>query len=220
MKRFALALLIAAATLLVPLAQAAPQPAPAKVSAVATRLALRDLWVEHVFWIRNVVLAAAAGNAAERSAAEAQVVTNARAIADSIEPFYGKAAADKLFGLLGGHWGAVKAYLDATDGGNAAGQAEAMKQLNVNAAEIADFLSGANPHWPRATLLSLLTTHGAHHIAQIQQVHAGQYDAEAKTWAAMRAHMYVIADALTDGIAAQFPERFDGAVAAPAQHQH
>lgn len=148
------------------------------------------------------------------------MVANARAIADSIAPFHGKAAADKLFGLLAGHWGAVKAYLDATDGGSVAGQAEATKQLNANAGEIADFLSGANPHWPRATLLSLLTTHGAHHIAQIQQIHAGQYDAEAKNWAAMRTHMYVIADALADGIAQQFPGRLDGAAMAPAQHHH
>lgn len=219
MKRFALAALIASATLLVPVAQAAPE-APAKMSAVATRLALRDLWVEHVFWIRNAELAAAANNAAERTAAEAQVVANARSIADSIAPFYGKAASDKLFGLLAGHWGAVKAYLDATDAGNAAGQTEATKQLTANAGEIADFLSGANPNWPRATLVSLLTAHGAHHVAQIQQLHAGQYDAEAKTWAAMRAHMYVIADALTDGIAKQFPDRFDGGVAMAAAHHH
>ena len=43
---------------------------------------------------------------------------------------------------------------------------------------------------------------------QIQQLHAGQYDAEARTWAAMASHMNVIADALANGLAAQFPDKF------------
>ena len=51
-------------------------------------------------------------------------------------------------------------------------------------------------------------THGAHHVQQIQQFQAKQYDEEAKTWAAMTAHMYVIADALAGGIAKQFPDKF------------
>jgi hypothetical protein len=45
-------------------------------------------------------------------------------------------------------------------------------------------------------------------VQQISEVKARQFDAEAKTWAAMSAHMYVIADALADGIAKQFPDKF------------
>lgn len=55
---------------------------------------------------------------------------------------------------------------------------------------------------------SLLTAHGAHHVQQIQEFQAKQYDQEARTWAAMKDHMYVIADALAGGIARQFPEQF------------
>ena len=72
----------------------------------------------------------------------------------------------------------------------------------------AEFLGGANPHLPVDTLRSLLTAHGAHHLQQIQQLKARQYLQEAQTWAAMTQHMYVIADALVTGIAAQFPEKF------------
>ena len=45
-------------------------------------------------------------------------------------------------------------------------------------------------------------------MQQIQQLHAGQFEAEARTWAAMAGHMNTIADALANGLAAQFPDRF------------
>jgi hypothetical protein len=54
----------------------------------------------------------------------------------------------------------------------------------------------------------LLTAHGAHHVEQIKQLKAGQYQQEAATWAAMTKHMYVIADALAGGIAKQFRNKF------------
>src|SRR5690606_28874939 len=81
---------------------------------VDTKAALRDRWVDHVFWVRNVVLETASGNKEAAKAAEDEVVANAKAIANSIEPFYGKDASTKLFNLLAGHYGAVKSYLAAS----------------------------------------------------------------------------------------------------------
>lgn len=173
---------------------------------IQTKDALRDLWVGHVFWVRNVVIETLAGNSAATKAAEDEVVANARQIAAAIEPFYGKAASDKLFQLLAGHYGAVKAYLDA--GGNSAKQDVAWNSLTANADEIAVFLSSANPNLPVDTLRSLLLAHGGHHVQQIKQLRAKQYAEEAKTWAAMTQHMYVIADALAGAIAKQFPAKF------------
>jgi hypothetical protein len=185
---------------------AAPDVVPVKLA--DTRAALRDLWIGHVFWVRNVVDATFEADADAAKAAEAQVVSNAKAIAGAIEPFYGKAASDQLFTLLAGHWGAIKGYLDATHAGNKAGADAALAKLLANADEIAQFLGGANPNWPVATLKGLLEAHGAHHVQQIGEFKARQFDAEAKTWAAMTHHMYVIADALADGIAKQFPDKF------------
>jgi hypothetical protein len=174
----------------------------------ATQAALRDLWVEHVFWIRNYVVASADGNTTEKTVAADQVVTNATAISSAIAGFYGKAAGDQLLTLLAGHWGAVKAYSDATFGKSEKGQQDASVKLIANAKEIAAFLAKANPNLPEPTLIGLLSAHGAHHIAQIQQLANGDVAGEAKTWAAMRAHMFTIADALTGGLAKQFPDKF------------
>lgn len=181
-------------------------PAAAKVS--ETSAALRDLWLGHIFWVRNVIVDSVAGNRDQAAAAEKEVVANAKQIAAAIEPFYGKAAAEKLFGLLAGHYGAVKQYLEATTAGNKATQDAALKNLTANAGEIAKFLSGANPNLPFDTLNGLLLAHGGHHIQAIQQLQSKQYAEEAQTWHAMKKHMYVIADALAGAIAKQFPAKF------------
>lgn len=186
----------------------AQDKAAAKVSAAATQDAIRDLWVHHIFWVRNVVVDTYAGNAAASAAAEKQVVANAKAIAGAIEPFYGKVASEKLFGLLAGHYGAIKEHIVATNKGDAAGQKAAVEKLTANANEIAAFLAGANPHLPVDTLRGLLAAHGAHHVQQNTQLKAKQYDQEAQTWAAMKDHMYTVADALTGAIAKQFPDKF------------
>ncbi len=173
----------------------------------ATKAVLRDLWVGHVFWVRSVVVARFDGNAAAEAAAEAEVVANAKDLAASIEPFYGAEARDALFELLAGHYGAVKAYLDAASG-DTGGEQAALDALLDNAAKLAGFLSTANPNWPEEELLELLQMHGGHHIGQIEHLAADEYAEEAEVWSAMTGHMYVIADALAEGLAAQFPDRF------------
>jgi len=184
----------------------AQTPAPTKVT--DTEAALRDLWVGHIFWVRNVVVDTLAGNEEAAAAAEQQVVANAKQIAAAIEPYYGTAASEKLFGLLAGHYGAVKQYLDATTEGSKSKQDVAVKSLTGNATEIAKFLSGANPNLPFDTLNGLLLAHGGHHMQEIQQLHSKQYAQEAQTWEAMKKHMYLISGALAGGIAKQFPKQF------------
>lgn len=174
-----------------------------------TDAALRDLWVAHVFWVRNVALETLANNPAAAAAAENEAVANANQIAAAIEPFYGKAASEKLFGLLAGHYGAVKQYLSATVADSSAQQDSARKAMIDNAELLAVFLSGANPNLPLDGLRGMLLAHGGHHIQEIQQLRDKQYADEAKTWDAMKGHMYGIADALTLAIAKQFPAKFN-----------
>ncbi len=187
-------------------ATAKQQPRSAK--AAQTSAALRDLWIGHVFWVRNVALATLNRNDAASKAAEQQVVANAQAIAAAIEPFYGAAAKEQLFKLLAGHYGAVKSYLVATAADDKKGQQSATDALTTNAEEIAVFLSKANPNLPKDAVNGLLLAHGGHHIQQIQELKAGNYEAEAKTWEEMKQHMYQIADAMTDALAKQFAKRF------------
>ena len=177
----------------------------AKTSQAAA--ALRDLWVGHIFWVRNVALATFNKNEAALKAAEQQAVANAQSIAAAIEPFYGAAAKEALFKLLAGHYGAVKAYLVATAANDASGQSKATEALTSNAEHIAAFLSKANPNLPKDTVNGLLLAHGGHHIQQIQELNDRNYAAEAKTWEEMKVHMYVIADAMANALGKQFAKR-------------
>ncbi len=148
------------------------------------------------------------GDADAAKVAETNVVENAKAIAGSVVPFYGKAAGDKLFELLAGHYGAVKSYMTAAFSNDKAGMDAARNNLIANADAIAAFLSSANPNWPKATLKDLLMTHGAHHMDQINEVAGKDFTSEATTWGSMKKHIYMIADALANGIVKQFPKKF------------
>ncbi|MBV7576393.1 hypothetical protein KW846_27105 [Pseudomonas sp. PDM32] len=186
----------------------AASPAAADSPALTTRLAERDLWVEHIFWIRNYALANQSADQKQAKVAADQVVDNATKIANSIAPLYGQRAADQLLKLLAGHWGAVKHYSDATVAKDAKGKQAAVTELTSNAKAIAAFLATANPNLPEATLVTMLSAHGGHHITQIDEFAAHDYAGEARTWAMMRTHILALADALTGALVKQFPDKF------------
>jgi len=209
LKRLSNAVLIMTASMLVAFSPAYGKEKMVPLKAVDLQITLRDLWVGHIFWVRSVVYATKFGDADSMKIAEENVVKNAKDIAAAVGSFYGKEAGDKLFGLLAGHYGAIKEYLTASMVGSKEAKDTAVEKLKKNAEEIAGFLSGANPkNWPKDTLVSLLLAHGGHHIAQIDAVMAKDYGAEATTWEAMKKHIYTIADALAGGIEKQFPKKF------------
>ncbi len=176
---------------------------------VELQLTLRDLWTDHIFWVRSVVFATKFGDTEASKVAEENVVKNAKEIAGAVASFYGKEAGDKLFELLAGHYGAIKEYLTASMAGSKEGKEMAVDKLKKNAEEIAVFLNSANPkNWPKDVLVALLTAHGGHHIAQIDAVVAKDYTTEATVWTSMKKHIYTIADALAGGIEKQFPKKF------------
>lgn len=189
--------------------EAAPAPAPeaAAVPAPQLQAAMRDLWHGHIVHARDYALAVHAGDKAGAKAAADAVVENAKQISGAVAGFYGQAGGDQLLTLLAGHWGAVKAMTDARAKGDEAAATQAMTDLTANAGEIAKFLAGANPNLPEDTVRGLLLAHGAHHSSQINLIMKGDTAGEATEWAAMQAHMDMIADALAGAIAKQFPDK-------------
>ena len=169
---------------------------------------LRDLWVGHIFWVRHVVSNIATNDPEERDAAEKEVETNTKQIANTMTPFYGEAASEKLYRLLVGNIGAVEEYSEATVAGNKRQQDAALARLASNADDIADFFSHLNPYLPKDTVRGLIAAHGAHHILQINQYKEKEYAHLGATWPMMRQHVYVIADTMTTALAKQFPSKF------------
>ncbi|HEX5488057.1 MAG TPA: hypothetical protein VFX04_02780 [Rhodanobacteraceae bacterium] len=203
----------AAMAVAAPVAWAGPaaQAASASTAAPASpqlHAAMRSLWHGHIVTTRDYALAVHAGDQAAAAKAADAVVANAKQIANAVAGFYGKDAGAGLLKLLGGHWAGVKALTDTTKAGNNAGEQKAMQELAGNATALAKFLAGANPNWTEGALQGALMMHVNDHKTQIDEMMSNAPEAEqAKSWSGMQHHMDMIADALSDGIAKQFPNK-------------
>ena len=191
-------------------AQSQAMPNPAKVANL--RMTLRDLYINHIFWVRSLVISTRLGEKKAVSEADEYGLENAKAIGLSISPFYGQAAGEKFSSLFVGHYSAVKKYMSAAFAngfrGNATLKKAALDALMQNAAEIAAFVSSANPNLPKATVNGLLVTHVQQHVMSIDAVTKKDWSREADMWDPMVKEIYALSDALADGIAKQFPDKF------------
>src|SRR3989475_9003052 len=134
-------------------AQGQAMPNPAKVANL--RMTLRDLYINHIFWVRSLVISTRLGEKKAVSKADEYGLENAKAIGLSISPFYGQAAGEKFSSLFVGHYSAVKKYMSAAFAngfrGNATLKKAALDALMQNAAEIAAFVSAGSRKLPKAT---------------------------------------------------------------------
>ena len=187
----------------------AAAPNPAKVAEL--KMAQRDLYLNHIFWVRSLVVSTRLGEKKAATEADEYGLKNAKAIGESIAPFYGQAAGDKFATLFVGHYSAVKGYMTAAFAnnfkGNPALKKAAVDRLMKNADEIAAFVSSANPNLPKGTVYGLLLTHGQQHVMSIDASAKKDWSREADMWDPMVKHVYVLGDALADGIAKQFPDK-------------
>ncbi|HVH30395.1 MAG TPA: hypothetical protein VNA31_01835 [bacterium] len=185
-------------------------PNAAKVAELT--IALRDLYINHLFWVRDLVVSTRLGEKAAISEADEYGLKNAEAIGRSVAPFYGQAAGEKFASLFVGHYSAVKAYMNAafanSFSGNATLKKAALDKLTKNANDIAVFVSSANPNLPKATVYGLVSTHVQQHVMSIDATAKRDWSGEADMWDPMVKVVHSLSDALANGIAKQFPDKF------------
>ena len=203
---FALALSICAAGAAT---AATDEQAPGKGVSAATTLHqdMRKLWTEHVVWTRDYIVAAV-GDQPDAQAAAARLLKNQEDIGLAIAGYYGKAAGDALTTLLKEHITIAVDLIKAAKGGDKAGQQQADAKWKKNAADIADFLSKANPNWPRATLVDMMNKHLSTTTDEVVARLTKNWDADVTAFDAVYNHILMMSDALSDGIIKQFPAKF------------
>lgn len=181
----------------------------AATTAPKLHAAMRDLWHGHIVATRDYAIAIHDNNAGAAQQAEGAVIDNAKQIANAVAGFYGQAAGGDTLKALGGHWAGVKALTLAAKSGNAAAEQKAMDDLAANAAAIAKFFAGANPqNWTVGQLQGALLMHAGDHKQQVDALMANAPAAQQnQLWSDMQHHMNMIADALSDGLAKQFPSK-------------
>lgn len=183
---------------------------PARTPPAALHAAVRKLWADHVVWTRQYIVAAVAG-APDADAAAARLLRNQEDIGGAIVPYFGPDAGAALTKLLQEHIAIAVDLVAAAKSGDEAAFARHDARWTRNAEQLADLLSGANPHWPRADVLNLVTLHltltKQEAVARLKQ----DWAADVQAFDDIFVEAMTIADALSDGIVRRFPERFAAA---------
>jgi hypothetical protein len=172
-----------------------------------TRLALRKLWSDHVIWTREYIVAAVAGTP-DAEAAAGRLLRNQEDIGAAVVPFYGQGAGDALTGLLKQHILIAVDLVAAAKSSDQAAFAQHDARWTANIREIAAFLAGANPHWPEHDVFDLLALHLKLTKDEAVARLTADWAADIRAFDDIFTEILVLADAIHDGLVAQFPDRF------------
>jgi len=179
--------------------------APTKDAAL--HMAMRKLWSDHVLWTRQYIVSAALDDPSAKSAS-VRLLRNQDDIGNAIVPYYGAAAGAKLADLLRQHILIAVDLVGAAKAGDKAKQDAADKRWHANAEDIAEFLSKANPNWPKATLVDMLNRHLALTTREAVDRLTKNWDDDVPNFDNVFSQAIMMADALSDGIVKQFPAKF------------
>jgi hypothetical protein len=168
----------------------------------------RRLWVDHVLWTSNYITSATTAGAEDQKDVLERLLRNQEDIGDSIKPVYGEEAGNKLTDLLKEHIVIAGGIVEAAKSGDQTKLGQLNKEWYRNADDIAAFLSNANPNLKNEELKKLLYAH-------LELVADDLNASLKKDWQARIVsiddgvtHIIMMADAISDGVVKQFPEKF------------
>ncbi|WP_342577503.1 glycosyltransferase [Psychrobacillus sp. FSL K6-2843] len=168
---------------------------------------LRKLWTEHVMWTRLYIVSALEGLDDQENVL-ARLLKNQEDIGNAFKTYYGEAAGNKLTALLKDHILIAGNVVDAAKRGNKADLEKYNKEWYKNADDIAEFLSKANPNWPKAELKEMLEMHLALITEDVTARLAKDWDASIVALDKGLNHIIQLADTLSNGVVKQFPNKF------------
>jgi hypothetical protein len=178
------------------------------VSKHAFHDAMRELWEQHVAWTRMAITDFAAGSAGFNATA-ARLLQNQTDIGDAIKPFFGDKAGNKLTSLLHDHITIAVELLQAAKDGDTTAFDDAKTRWYQNANDVADFLSAANPkNWARADMRQMMKVHLDQTLAEASDELTGHFGKSVRKYDRIEHHMLMMADELSAGIVAKFPNKF------------
>jgi hypothetical protein len=198
---------LSAATVALAIAAAVPATA-APMDPAQLRLDMRKLWEDHITWTRVYIISVGAG-LGDKDAATQRLLQNQVDIGNAIKPFYGDDAGNKLTALLKEHILGAADLLAAAKANDQAKVATQKARWYRNGDDIAAFLSTANPkNWPLADMKAQMKMHLDVTLQEALDRFAGKYAEDVKDYDRVHEHILGLADALTSGIVAQYPDRF------------
>jgi hypothetical protein len=169
---------------------------------------MQTLWMQHMEWTYAAVAAFAVDSPGFPATAD-RLLQNQVDIGNAVRPFYGDAAADQLTTLLQEHITGAVAVLTAAKAGDSNALNQAVTAEYANAKAIGDFLGDANPtNWPKADMEAMMATHIDQTLVYATDMLQGDYAQAIANYGLAEAHMVEMADMLSAGVIAQFPDQF------------
>ncbi|HEX6221919.1 MAG TPA: hypothetical protein VF115_12565 [Acidimicrobiia bacterium] len=169
---------------------------------------MRNLWTDHMQWTWSTV-DAFFHNQDGLQAQLDRLLANQADIGAAIVPFYGQEAGDGLTALLTTHIEQAVPVLTAAQEGDQEALDQALADWYGNAEEIADFLSAANPdNWPQSATRPMMEAHIDTTTVYAVDLLSGDYAAAVEDYDEALHHMVMLADILSAGLIAQFPDQF------------
>jgi len=180
---------------------------PLTKSAVELRMAMRMLWEDHITYTRNYIISSLA-KLPDAGAVASRLLRNQDDIGNAVKPFYGEEAGKKLASLLRDHILIATEVVKAAMDGKADELTKVQTKWTANADDLAAFLSGANPRWEKAKFIDMLHKHLEYTTQEVVSRLKMDWPGDVAAYDKGHAHMLMFADMLTDGLIAQFPDKF------------
>lgn len=175
---------------------------------------LEHLFINQAFLERHLTILIKTGQEDEAKLEETKVIElelieNARAIAEALKPYYGKMKAYRFSNLLAVRSGATGEYRIAVLSGDNEAKKVAAGMMDSTSAAMATSLSAPFPkNISKDTLGSILMENQKHQRATIDAMADGDLEGERKHWNELKTGAYKVAEAISRGIANEFPNKF------------
>ena len=173
------------------------------------QMEMRKVWEDHIIWTRVVIMSFIAG-LPDTNLAVQRLLQNQVDIGEAVKPFYGNTAGNKLTTLLKEHITGAYNVLVAAKAGDKVKLGSTNKSWYSNAEEIAVFLASANPkNWPVAEMKTHMKEHLDVTLAEAVARLQGKWAEDIAAYDKVHVQILDMADMLSSGIIAQFPEKFN-----------
>lgn len=174
---------------------------------LALYTAMMELWTEHMEWTYATVSAFASGKGLTPTLT--RLLQDQTDIGNAIKPYYGAAADNELSRLLHAHIMGYVPLLEAAKAGNAAKVKSDFAAILANGVRIGKFLHAANAkNWSAVQMGQMMSIHNRQTLQYASDLLKGDYRAAIVEYGRAEAHMWQMARMLTNGIIAQFPQKF------------
>ena len=171
------------------------------------KITMNKLWEDHITWTRNVILCLVDGVPGADQAVK-RLMQNQVDIGNSVKPYYGDDAGNKLTELLKAHIAISADVVKYAKAGNKIALDSANKKWYANADEISAFLSKANPNWALADMQMMMNDHLKLTTDEAVQRIKKNYDADVVAYDKVHEEILKMSAMLAEGIIKQFPEKF------------